>query len=115
MQDCIFCKIGKHEIPTNVEFENDSVISFPSNDPVAEFHFIIIPKKHIISVLDIEDNDKDIFMEMVKAAEHLIKEKNISDGYKLIFNGGKYQSIKHLHWHLLAGKLEEGSKPENRT
>lgn len=103
MQDCVFCKIAKKEAPSSIEFENDSVIAFKSIEPVAEIHILIVPKKHIDTFLDINDNT---VLEMTKAAQQIIKEKKAEGGYKLVFNGGKYQAIKHLHWHLLAGELE---------
>lgn len=105
MEDCIFCKIGSHDAEAKVEFENDFVIAFPSIDKAAETHLLIVPKTHVSNFMEL--NNSETLFEMTKAAQQLIKEKNIESGYKLIFNGGKYQAIPHLHWHLLAGKLED--------
>lgn len=107
MSDCIFCKIASHGAETKVEFENDFVIAFPSISPAAETHIIIIPKEHIPTFTDLEEKHKDLFIEMAKATQKIIEDKKISGGYKLIFNGGKYQSVNHIHWHLLAGDLED--------
>ncbi len=104
MTDCIFCKIANHEAPAKIEMETDSVVAFPSIAPAAKVHMIIIPKEHIERFEDLEDMHSVILMEMTKVAQKLITAKNIEDGYKLIFNGGKYQSVPHLHWHLIAGK-----------
>lgn len=109
-QNCIFCKIANHNAPAKIEFENGSVMAFPSIDPAAQIHLIIIPKVHILTFADLEEMHKDIFMDMAKAAQELIKMKNIEGGYKLIFNGGKYQSIPHIHWHLLGGKMGDITK-----
>lgn len=115
MTDCIFCKISSHDSPSKIEYETDYVVAFPSISPAAETHMIIIPKDHITSFTDLEEKHKDILMEMAKAAQNLIEEKKLSKGYKLVFNGGKYQSIPHIHWHLLAGNLENEDKTENKT
>lgn len=115
MSGCVFCKIIKKEIPAKIEQETNKVIAFPSNAPVAEHHLLIIPRKHISSFTDLEENHKDIFMEMAKVAQKLISKKKITGGYKLIFNGGKYQSVRHIHWHLLGGKLEDEDDILNKT
>lgn len=113
MQDCIFCKIVKKESPATIVFENDQVIAFTNIHPVAETHLLIVPKEHIASVMNIENSD--FFADMVKAAQALIKEKNIENGYKLVFNGGKYQAVPHLHWHLLGGEMKDKDDIINQT
>lgn len=113
MLDCVFCKIVKGELPSTVEFESDNIIAFKSSDPVAETHILVCPKKHIANFLEI--NDSGTIFEMTKAVQILVKEKKLEGGYKLVFNGGKYQFIPHLHWHLLAGKLEDEKDIINNT
>lgn len=115
MSDCIFCKIAEHKAPANIEMETDSVVAFTSISPAAEIHLIIIPKEHIDTFSDLEEQHKEILMQMAKVAQKLIESKNIANAYKLVFNGGKYQSIKHIHWHLLAGKLEDEGDVLNNT
>ena len=115
MKDCIFCKIAKGEAKASVEAENDDVIAFKSNAPASEAHILIVPKRHITSFIDLEDEHKDLFMEMAKMVKDIIKKKKIAEGYKLVFNGGKYQSVKHLHWHLLGGELEDKYDVLNKT
>lgn len=99
--DCIFCKIGRGEAPSTSEFENDVVIAFRSIDPVADTHILICPKKHIGSFVEIDD--ADTLFEMTKAAQSLIQKYSLEGGYKIVFNGGKYLAIPHLHMHLLGG------------
>lgn len=104
-KDCVFCKIVKGEIPARkIRYEDNDVMAFDNITPVAKTHILIIPKKHILNFLDIKD-DFD-FSKMVKATQKIILENKIKSGYKLMFNGGKYQEIPHLHWHLLAGDLK---------
>lgn len=115
MKDCIFCKIASHESPAKIELETEGVIAFGSIAPAAETHILIVPKEHISTFGDLEEKHKSILMEMAKVAQKLIEMKKIEKGYKLVFNGGKYQSIKHIHWHLLGGKLEDENDVLNKT
>ncbi len=103
MEDCVFCKIVKKEIPSNIIFENEDVIVFKTIAPVAEHHYLVCPKKHIASFMELDSE----ILSITKTAQEVIKKFEIVDGYKLIFNGGKYQEVMHVHWHLLAGKLED--------
>ena len=102
MEDCVFCKIVKNEIPREVIYEDGCFVVFPSNQPVADIHWLIVPKKHIETFLDLGNE----ILEMTKIAQRLIKEKNLNDGYRLCFNGGKYQEVMHVHLHLLAGEIK---------
>ncbi len=103
MDNCIFCKIMNRELPSQNVFETESVLVFKTIKPVAEYHYLVVPKKHVKSFMELGDDIKD----MKDAAQEVIKQNNIASGYKLIFNGGKYQEVMHIHWHLLAGKLED--------
>lgn len=103
--ECVFCKIIKGEIPSKNVYEDDETLGFLNINPVSETHILIVPKKHISSFMEIE-NGFDL-SGMVKAAQKIIKDKKIEKGYRLIFNGGKYQAVPHLHLHLLAGNLEK--------
>ena len=106
MSDCIFCKIVNEE-SSKILVETDNLIVISDINPSADTHILIIPKKHTPTVLDINKKDKELVFEMVEIAQKLIKEKKLSDGYKLIFNGGKYQFVPHLHLHLLGGNMKK--------
>lgn len=115
MDDCIFCKIIAKSAPAEFVGENEKAIAFKSIQPVAQHHILIVPKKHLATFMDITGEDKDLYFAMISLAQQIIKEKDIIGGYKLVINGGKYQFVPHLHWHLLAGKLEEEDNILNRT
>ncbi|GAG18461.1 unnamed protein product [marine sediment metagenome] len=106
MTDCIFCKIAQGEIPADIVYKEEDFIVFRDIEPKAPVHILIIPKKHIVSVNHLEQEDKDLigrlFLVTKKVAESIgLKEK----GYKLVFNVGKGggQTVDHLHLHLLGG------------
>lgn len=106
MSECIFCKIIKKEIPAKIVFENDELMAFESIQPMAPVHILIIPKKHIVSVRDLEDTDLELSGKLILTARDLAKDLKISEkGYKLIFHVGEHggQEIEHLHLHLLGG------------
>lgn len=99
--ECIFCKIINKEIPADIVYENDKVISFKDMYPKAKIHYLIVPKEHIKSVSS--DGSEDIIKELIITAKKIIKQKDITD-YKLQFNVGAKagQTVDHLHMHLLA-------------
>lgn len=113
--DCIFCKIAKKEIKTKIVYEEDGVIAFKDLHPIAPVHILIIPKKHIASIMDIEDNDQKLMGALIVAAKQIAEKCSIAkDGYKLLFRVGKFggQEIQHVHLHLLGGAmLEENIRP----
>jgi histidine triad (HIT) family protein len=108
MEECLFCKIVKGEIPSEKIFENKKVLVIKDIHPKAEVHLLILPKKHISSIKDLTEKDKGLVGEMIFVAKGIAKEKNLK-GYKLIFNVGREggQLIDHLHLHLLSGKKIE--------
>ena len=108
MGNCIFCKISKHEIPSDIVAEDDAVIVFKDIHPKAQTHWLIVPKKHIHSVSAVESDAWQLVADVVKKAADTAKEKGVA-GYKLVFNVGREggQVIDHLHLHLLAGQKIE--------
>ena len=101
-KDCIFCKIIKGEIKPSLVLETETIIAVNDVNPVAAIHILIIPKKHIESVLTINQEDSRYIIEMFTVAQKIVKEKNL-EAFRLAFNGGRYQHVPHLHMHLLAG------------
>lgn len=109
--DCIFCKIANHEIDSNIVFENESVVAFEDLNPVAKVHVLVVPKKHIESVMRIDDEDLNYISEIHKAIKEVAKIKGIAEsGFRVITNYGEDggQTVKHLHYHIIGGeKLPE--------
>lgn len=107
MSDCIFCKIIKGEIPNTKIYEDDKIISFKDIEPAAPVHVLIIPKKHIESLNEVDDEAAEIIAHIFKTVPKLVRELGISeDGYRIVSNCGKDggQSVEHVHFHLLGGR-----------
>jgi len=113
--DCLFCKIAKGEIATEFLFESDNVAAFRDIHPIAPVHVLIIPKEHIRSMTEVNDDHKAVLGEMLIAASKIAKDLGISeDGYKLLIRTGRHggQEVPHIHLHLLGGaRLSEGIHP----
>ena len=105
--DCVFCKIANKDISAKIIYEDKNILAFPDINPITPTHILVIPKKHISSINDLGENDKELMGELFLAAQKIAKDKNVEKtGYRLIFNVGKDagQSISHIHLHLLGGK-----------
>ncbi|XGA81079.1 histidine triad nucleotide-binding protein [Halomonas sp. CH40] len=105
--DCLFCKIIKREIPADIVYEDDEVLAFNDINPQAPTHILIIPKKHIATLNDIEEADLAIIGRLQYTAAKLAKERGFAeDGYRVVMNcnemGG--QTVYHLHMHLMGGR-----------
>ena len=106
MEDNIFLKIIRKEIPADIVYEDDTVLAFRDIHPLAPVHILIIPKKPIESIASLQDEDAGIVGKMFVIARNIAQDLNISEkGYKLLIRVGKDggQEVPHLHLHLLGG------------
>ena len=107
MEDCLFCKIVKGEIPSTKVYEDDEVLAFEDINPAAPIHILVIPKKHITSLAHLQKEDETVVGKIYNVMNRIAEEKGFKeDGYRVIVNCGKNggQEVMHLHFHLLAGK-----------
>lgn len=105
--DCLFCKIASGEIPSEKVYEDDIVFAFRDIEPQAPVHVLIIPKKHITSVNDIDDSNCSVVGHIFKVAAKIAEKEGIAaGGYRIVTNVGENggQTVKHLHYHLLGGR-----------
>lgn len=105
--DCLFCKIIAGDIDADTVFESDDVIAFRDINPQAPTHVLIIPKRHISTINDLEDNDADIVGRLLLAAKSIAAQEGIADpGYRTVMNCNEAagQSVFHIHLHLLGGR-----------
>lgn len=104
---CVFCQIVAGEIPANIIYQDEKVIAFPDINPLAPTHLLIIPRKHIPSLVQLAENESSLIGDMANVANQLAKQQGISaSGYRLVINCGKQggQGVFHLHMHLLGGR-----------
>ena len=107
MEDCLFCKIIKGEIPSEKVYEDEEILAFKDINPAAPIHILVIPKKHIESLAHMEDGDEEIIAKIYSAINKIAQMQGIKEeGYRVIVNCGENggQEVMHLHFHLLAGK-----------
>ena len=107
MDDCIFCKIIKGEIPSNIVYEDEEILAFRDINPVAPTHILVIPKKHIEYVTDLKEEDEALIGKIYTVINKIAKQENIDEkGFRVVVNckedGG--QEVKHLHFHIIGGK-----------
>ena len=104
MDDCIFCKIAAHEIPSTIVYEDDMVIAFDDLNPQAPVHTLVVPKAHYDNIVD--DVPGEVLAAMTHAVSEVAKVKGLDQGFRVIANTGAAagQTVMHLHMHVLGGK-----------
>lgn len=105
--DCLFCKIINKEIPADIIYEDEHVIAFNDISPQAPTHALIIPRKHIATLNDVQAEDAALVGHMVKTAATIAKQLGFDEnGYRTVFNCNPHggQTVYHIHLHLLGGK-----------
>lgn len=107
MEDCVFCKIIKGEIPSEKVYEDDEIIAFKDIAPAAPIHILVIPKKHIATLLDVKEEDGYLIAKIYQTINKIAKDMGIEeDGFRVIVNCGENagQEVMHIHFHMLAGR-----------
>ncbi|MBZ5644974.1 MAG: histidine triad nucleotide-binding protein [Acidobacteriia bacterium] len=106
MTDCLFCKIGRKEIPSKLVHEDPDIFAFEDIQPQAPVHILLCPRKHLISLTDASAEDAAMLGKLQLIAAQIAKERKLTDGYRTVFNNGGRagQSVFHLHLHLLGGR-----------
>lgn len=105
MEECIFCKISKKEVPAEIVYEDDAIIVFKDIHPKSPVHLLLVPKRHIDSVNHLCDDDVALIGRMICLAPDVAKDAGTQEGYKLLFNVGRKggQIVDHIHLHLMGG------------
>lgn len=105
MNDCLFCRIITGEIPSNKVYEDEMCYAFYDIDPQAPTHFLVIPKAHIASVSQVNEENAAIVGHIFSVIDKLTKELGL-ESYRVVSNIGEQagQSVMHLHFHVLSGR-----------
>ncbi|HOJ48763.1 MAG TPA: histidine triad nucleotide-binding protein [Bacillota bacterium] len=106
MNDCIFCKIIKGEIPSKKVYEDDSVCAFHDINPNAPVHVLVVPKTHIPSMNAVDESNIDAVSKVLLAIPKVASTLGLSNGYRVINNCGEDggQTVPHIHFHILGGR-----------
>jgi histidine triad (HIT) family protein len=107
MEDCIFCRIARGEIPCSKVYENDRVMAFDDIHPVAPVHVIVIPKEHVSTLLDLKSGPQGLSEALLLAANEVARSKGVDEkGFRFVINCNKEggQVVFHLHAHVLGGR-----------
>ncbi len=105
--DCLFCKILAGDIPAEIIYESETAIAFRDINPQAPTHVLVIPRKHISTINDIEEEDQAIVGSLYSAAKDIAAAEGLAeDGYRAVMNcmEGAGQSVFHIHLHVLGGR-----------
>lgn len=104
---CIFCRIGRGEIPAKLVRQDDDIIAFHDIDPKAPTHVLVIPRKHIAGIAELQDSDAETVGKLFVAARDIARELGVADsGFRLVINSGANagQTVDHVHLHVLGGR-----------
>lgn len=105
MDDCLFCKIARGDIPSRKVFEDDEVFAFHDINPARPVHILVIPKRHITSLATASEADTLVLGRILSVANRLATENGSPDGFRVIINTGRIgqQEVQHLHAHIVGG------------
>lgn len=107
MSNCIFCKIIQGEIPSTKVYEDDKILAFKDINPMAPVHIVIVPKEHLTSLEEVEEQHQELMGYIMLKTKNIAKLSGINEsGYRLICNCGKDggQEVPHIHFHLVGGR-----------
>lgn len=107
MTDCMFCKMASGEIEPDVVYQDDNVLAFRDINPQAPVHVLVIPRRHIATLNDVQPEDADLIGQMYLAAKQVAEQEGVAEqGYRTLINCNAEagQSVFHVHLHLLGGR-----------
>jgi histidine triad (HIT) family protein len=103
---CLFCRIGKGEVPADVVLDTDDVLAFRDINPQAPTHVLVIPRDHIPSLEAVSERHAGLLANLVGAINQIARQEGIAGGFRVVTNVGPSagQSVEHLHLHVLGGR-----------
>lgn len=105
MDNCLFCRIVRGEIPSRKVYEDDEVLAFHDINPLRPVHILVIPKRHISSLATVSEADVPVLGRVMAVAQQIAADNGSPDGFRFIINTGRIgqQDVLHLHAHILGG------------
>jgi histidine triad (HIT) family protein len=104
--NCIFCRIVAGQIPSQKVYDDEGVIAFRDINPQAPTHIVIVPRKHIPCIADMDEADEPLMGHIIYATTQIARQEGLADGYRIVVNNGEQagQTVFHIHFHLLGGR-----------
>jgi len=105
--DCLFCKMARGDIQPDTVYEDDDVLGFRDINPQAPMHVLVIPRRHIATLNDLQEADAELMGRLFLAARHIAEQDGFAErGYRTVINcnAESGQSVYHLHLHVLGGR-----------
>lgn len=106
MENCLFCKIIRGEIPSTKVYEDDEILAFCDINPQAPVHILVIPKEHIAGADELNESNSAVVSHIFAKIAEIAKKEGLENGYRVVSNVGEDggQTVRHLHFHILGGK-----------
>jgi histidine triad (HIT) family protein len=107
MSDCIFCKIIEKKLPAKIMYEDEQALGFEDVNPQAPVHILVIPKRHVSTILDTGKEDSALMSHLIEICKNIARDKGIAErGFRIVTNCNPEsgQTVYHLHLHLLGGR-----------
>jgi len=104
VDDCLFCRIVAGKIPATIVYEDDDVMAINDVFPRAPFHVLVVPKKHVEKLSDLED--EVLGGQLLQAVRRVTSQGGVAENFRLVVNNGDFagQTVPHLHLHVLGGR-----------
>lgn len=106
MENCIFCKIIKGEIPSAKIYEDEDMLIIKDVNPQAKIHYLLLPKEHYANIVEMTEAQAQTLARCIKKLSNMVDRLGLQNGFRLVSNKGKdaCQSVEHLHIHILGGE-----------
>ncbi len=103
---CIFCRLAAGEVPAQVVHSDERAVAFRDINPQAPVHVLVIPREHVASLAEVEEEHADLLGHLLLVASRVARGEGLVDGYRLVVNCGRHggQTVEHLHLHVLGGR-----------
>lgn len=117
MEECVFCKIVKGELPSKIEYEDDDLIVFQNIAPLAPIHVLIVPKNHVVNLSEVSESDRDLLGKILLVAKEMSIKLGVSEAFRVAIANGENagQSVFHMHFHLTGGWKEKYNRDEDKA